>query len=234
MNSPRGPKSRARPGRSLIRDRDRATSGASTPKGEAEEEEKIKIEEIAPAPPPVPEVEVAIEAPPVVDEKSTPAPVEEEEVDESLSSVSQPPARRQRERSLPLRLQDTITTKLPIVKKEEESGGDDTNELEVESNSSQSVRSQRGTRSRIPREKSDETEQPETSRSARKRGKSRVEEKTINEEDDKVTENPQHVFSFVDSSEITLSILFSHLALRLKKKHQQMAKRRWRKNRKHL
>lgn len=186
MNSPRGPKSRARPGRSLIRDRDRATSGSSTPKGEAEEEEKIKVEEVVvpatPTPLPVPaEIEEVIETPPVVEEEATPAPVEEEEVDES--SVSQPPARRQRERSLPLRLQDTITTKLPIVKKEEESGGDDTNEQEVESNSSQSVRSQRGTRSRIP--KSDETEQPETSRPGRKRGKTRVEEKT-NEDDDKV------------------------------------------------
>lgn len=200
MNSPRGPKSRGRPGRSLIRDRDRATSGSSTPKGDPEEEEKIKVEDVS-SPvlpvPPTPEVDPVIESTPstvvtaatpatataVVEEEPTSVVVEEDEVDESSSSVSQPPARKQRERSLPLRLQDTITTKTPVVKKEEESGGDDANEQEVESNSSHSVRSQRGTRSRIPREKSDETEQPEANRSARKRGKSRMEEKTAEEED---------------------------------------------------
>ncbi len=202
MNSPRGPKSRGRPGRSLIRDRDRATSGSSTPKGDPEEEEKIKVEDVS-SPvlpvPPTPEADPVIESTPstvvtaatvtpatataVVEEEPTSVVVEEDEVDETSSSVSQPPARKQRERSLPLRLQDTITTKTPVVKKEEESGGDDANEQEVESNSSHSVRSQRGTRSRIPREKSDETEQPEANRSARKRGKSRMEEKTAEEED---------------------------------------------------
>ena len=192
MNSPRGPKSRGRPGRSLIRDRDRAASGASTPKGDPEEDEKIKVEEVAPALPdlapevdPVIETVVDVAAVVVEEEAAASLVVEEDEIDESSSSVSQPPVRKQRERSLPLRLQDTITAKVPVVKKEEESGGDDNNEQEVESNSSHSVRSQRGTRSRIPREKSDETEQPEANRSARKRGKNRMEEKTT-EEDDKV------------------------------------------------
>ena len=192
MNSPRGPKSRGRPGRSLIRDRDRAASGASTPKGDPDEDEKIKVEEVAPALPdlapevdPVIETVVDVAAVVVEEEAAASLVVEEDEIDESSSSVSQPPVRKQRERSLPLRLQDTITAKVPVVKKEEESGGDDNNEQEVESNSSHSVRSQRGTRSRIPREKSDETEQPEANRSARKRGKNRMEEKTA-EEDDKV------------------------------------------------
>ena len=192
MNSPRGPKSRGRPGRSLIRDRDRAASGASTPKGDPDEDEKIKVEEVAPALPdlapevdPVIETVVDVAAVVVEEEAAASLVVEEDEIDESSSSVSQPPVRKQRERSLPLRLQDTITAKVPVVKKEEESGGDDNNEQEVESNSSHSVRSQRGTRSRIPREKSDETEQPEANRSARKRGKNRMEEKTT-EEDDKV------------------------------------------------
>ena len=120
---------------------------------------------------------------PTVDDQPSPVTVEGEEVDESSSSVSIPPARKQRERSLPLRLQDAIILKPSLIKKEEESGGDDTNEQEVESNSSQSVRSQRGTRSRIPREKADETEQPETSRPGRKRGKTRVEEKNADDED---------------------------------------------------
>ena len=192
MNSPRGPKSRGRPGRSLIRDRDRAASGASTPKGDPDEDEKIKVEEVAPALPdlapevdPVIETVVDVAAVVVEEEAAASLVVEEDEIDESSSSVSQPPVRKQRERSLPLRLQDTITAKVPVVKKEEESGGDDNNEQEVESNSSHSVRSQRGTRSRIPRDKSDETEQPEANRSARKRGKNRMEEKTA-EEDDKV------------------------------------------------
>lgn len=186
MNSPRGAKSRARPGRSLIRDRDRGTSGSSTPKGDLEEEEKIKVEDVPSVSPSTQELVPMIETAVVVDEETISVTVEEEEVDESSSSVSQPPPRKQRERSLPLRLQDTITTKLVVVKKEEESGGDEAIEQEVESNSSQSVRSQRGTRSRIPREKSDESEQPETNRSARKRGKSRLEDKTT-EEDEKTS-----------------------------------------------
>lgn len=43
MNSPRGPKSRSRPGRSLIRDRDRA-SGSSTPKCDIDDDDKPKVE----------------------------------------------------------------------------------------------------------------------------------------------------------------------------------------------
>ena len=43
MNSPRGPKSRSRPGRSLIRDRDRA-SGSLTPKCDIDDDEKPKAE----------------------------------------------------------------------------------------------------------------------------------------------------------------------------------------------
>lgn len=191
MNSPRGPKSRPRLGRSLIRDKDRATSGASTPKREEEEEgeEKPKLEEedavtvgslaavateIAPT---------VVEATPtaVATEEAQPTapPVEEEEADESSSSVSLPSVslatRRQRERSIPLRLLDAKP-----VKKEEESGGDD-NEHENESNSSQSVRSQRGTRSRVPPKDRTEEDAPEVVRSARKRGRSKPDD-----EDEKV------------------------------------------------
>lgn len=189
MNSPRGPKSRSRPGRSLIRDKDRATSGSSTPKREMEEEEKVKVEEVTPPVPPAPETE-SVPDPPTVEAETTSAAVEEEETDDISDSVSQPPARKQRERSLPLRLQDSITVKPSSVKKEEESCGDDTNEQEVESNSNHSIRSNRGTRSRIPREKSDEAEQPEANRASRKRGKSRMEEK-INEDDEKVIKRSQ-------------------------------------------
>jgi len=178
MNSPRGPKSRPRPGRSLIRDKDRATSGASTPKHEAENEEEEKgqvaVEVVASMLESVAKnvSHTDADTPSVLaTEETLPQlpPAEEEEADESSSSVSLP-TRRQRERSLPLRLMDAKP-----LKKEEESGGDD-NEHENESNSSQSVRSQRGTRSRVPPKDRSEEDVPEIVRSARKRGRTKPDE----------------------------------------------------------
>lgn len=176
MNSPRGPKSR--PGRSLIRDKDRATSGPSTPKNEAEgEEDKGKeavevvanlLESVAKN---ITETEADTSSSVLAAEETEPVlpPAEEEEADESSSSVSLP-TRRQRERSLPLRLMDAKP-----IKKDEESGGED-NEHENESNSSQSVRSQRGTRTRNPPKDRTEENAPEIVRSARKRGRTKPED----------------------------------------------------------
>ena len=179
MNSPRGPKSRPRPGRSLIRDKDRAPSGASTPKHEAEGEEeekgKVAVEVVASllesVAKNISQTEEDAPSSVLATEEAEPLlpPAEEEEADESSSSVSLP-TRRQRERSLPLRLMDAKP-----LKKEEESGGDD-NEHENESNSSQSVRSQRGTRSRIPPKDRTDEDAPEIARSARKRGRTKPDE----------------------------------------------------------
>lgn len=178
MNSPRSVKSRTvRPGRSLIRDKDKAASGASTPKREPEEEEeKPKLEDCATRSPA--EATKANSA----ESESTSAKPDENEVEEP-AVVSQQPARKQRERSLPARLLDSITPR-STIKKEEDSGGDDVNDQENESNSSQSVRSQR-TRTRIPRERQEESDQQDSVRPARKRGKSRGEDKS-NDDDEKV------------------------------------------------
>jgi hypothetical protein len=162
----------------LIRDKDRATSGASTPKHEAENEEEEKgqvaVEVVASMLESVAKnvSHTDADTPSVLaTEETLPQlpPAEEEEADESSSSVSLP-TRRQRERSLPLRLMDAKP-----LKKEEESGGDD-NEHENESNSSQSVRSQRGTRSRVPPKDRSEEDVPEIVRSARKRGRTKPDE----------------------------------------------------------
>lgn len=169
MNSPRSVKSRAvRPGRSLIRDKDKATSGASTPKMEPEEEEEIKVK-------PKETSETA-----KATAEDVPASVDGNE-SEGPTAVSQTPVRKQRERSLPARLLDSITPK-STVKKEEDSGGDDVIDQDNESNSNQSMRSQR-TRTRIPRH--EESDQQDSARTARKRGKSRGEDKS-NDDDDKV------------------------------------------------
>lgn len=198
MNSPRDRiKSRGRPGRSLIRDRDRAASGSSTPRCDVEEEEKVvKVEEVPTEPTPAAAVVATVEAPPVAAAPVVAAPVavapaeeqnvaEEEEADESSSSASLP-TRKPRERSIPLRLLDAAKPPvLPSVKKEvaEESGGEDNEQAENESNSSQSVRSQRGTRNRVSKEKPADDDAPEVNRPARKRGKSKPEGK---DEDEKV------------------------------------------------
>jgi len=184
-------KSRGKPGRSLIRVRDKASSGPSTPRGDVEEEDKaaVKIEETPAEPTPVPVIKAPEEAPPVAasadesEEASTPA--EEEETDET-SSVSLP-ARKPRERSVPLRLLDAVKPPVVSVPKKvepEESGGEDNDQAENESNSSQSTRSQRGARNRTVKDRTAEDESQEASRPARKRGKSKVDDK---DEDDKAS-----------------------------------------------
>lgn len=192
MNSPMDRnKSRGKPGRSLIRVRDKASSGPSTPRGDVEEEEKatVKVEETPVDSTPVPVIKAPEEAPPVVapaeesEEATTPA--EEEETDET-SSVSLP-ARKPRERSVPLRLLDAVKPPVVSVPKKvelEESGGEDNDQAENESNSSQSTRSQRGTRNRTVKDRTVEDESQEANRPARKRGKSKVDDK---DEDEKAS-----------------------------------------------
>jgi len=174
MNSPRGPKSRSRPGRSLIRDRDRA-SGSLTPKCDLDDDdnkskvevkiEKIeKVEEVAPTASVSTTPAATAALGPAVEEAAAEPEAKEKEKEEAT------PVQKKKER--PSRLSEK---KAPVKEESDE------NDQENESGGSQSVRSQRGTRSRKP--EGDVT--PEPNRNRRKT-KSKAEDKT-SEEEEKVT-----------------------------------------------